>query len=77
VLEVDPVAEVPAALQTLTVLADGLDRCLDPRQRARLLGVAARMGERGHIRLVGAVSDASWAAGVPGATVVHLDRERS
>ncbi|MCL6731298.1 ATP-binding protein [Streptomyces neyagawaensis] len=77
VLEVDPVAEVPAALQTLTVLADGLDRCLDPRQRAQLLCVAARMGERGHIRLVGAVSDASWAAGVPGATVVHLDRERS
>jgi energy-coupling factor transporter ATP-binding protein EcfA2 len=77
VLEVDPVAEVPAALQTLTVLADGLDRCLDPRQRAQLLCVAARMGERGHIRLVGAVSDASWAAGVSGATVVHLDRERS
>ncbi|MDG5804005.1 ATP-binding protein [Streptomyces ossamyceticus] len=77
VLEVDPVAEVPAALQTLTVLADGLDRCLDPRQGAQLLSVAARMGERGHIRLVGAVSDASWAAGVPGATVVHLDRERS
>lgn len=77
VLEVDPVAEVPAALQTLTVLADGLDRCLDPRQRAQLLCVAARMGERGHIRLVGAVSDPSWAAGVPGAAVVHLDRERS
>ncbi|PIM69906.1 biotin transporter BioY [Streptomyces sp. JV178] len=77
VLEVDPVAEVPAALQTLTVLADGLDRCLDPHQRAQLLCVAARMGERGHIRLVGAVSDASWAAGVSGATVVHLDRERS
>ncbi|WP_159773976.1 AAA family ATPase [Streptomyces sp. HM190] len=77
VLEVDPAAEVPAALQTLTVLADGLDRCLDPRQCAQLLSVAARMGERGHIRLVGAVSDASCADGVPGATVVHLDRERS
>lgn len=77
VLEVDPVAEVPAALQTLTVLADGLDRSLDPHQRAQLLGVAARMCERGHIRLVGAVSDASWAAGVAGATVVDLNRERS
>jgi hypothetical protein len=31
------------------------------------------MCERGHIRLVGAVSDASWAAGVDGVTVVHLE----
>ncbi|GHH81588.1 biotin transporter BioY [Streptomyces capitiformicae] len=77
VLEVDPVAEVPAALQTLTVLADGFDRSLDPRQALELVRLAARMCERGHIRLVGAVSDASWAAGVPGVTVVHLNRERS
>ncbi|WP_437095315.1 ATP-binding protein [Streptomyces sp. enrichment culture] len=75
VLEVDAPGEVPAALQTLTVLADGLDRGLDPRQRAELLRLAARMCERGHIRLVGAVSDASWAAGVDGVTVVHLDRD--
>ncbi|WP_328641379.1 ATP-binding protein [Streptomyces canus] len=73
VLEVDPVGEVPAAMQTLTVLADNLDRSLDPRQRAELLRLAARMCERGHIRLVGAVSDASWAAGVEGVTVVHLE----
>ncbi|MGW7725855.1 AAA family ATPase [Streptomyces canus] len=73
VLEVDPVGEVPAAMQTLTVLADNLDRSLDPRQRAVLLRLAARMCERGHIRLVGAVSDASWAAGVEGVTVVHLE----
>lgn len=73
VLEVDPVGEVPAAMQTLTVLADNLDRSLDPRQRAELLRLAVRMCERGHIRLVGAVSDASWAAGVDGVTVVHLE----
>ncbi|WP_406220716.1 AAA family ATPase [Streptomyces canus] len=73
VLEVDPVGEVPAAMQTLTVLTDNLDRSLDPRQRAELLRLAVRMCERGHIRLVGAVSDASWAAGVDGVTVVHLE----
>ncbi|MET9458587.1 ATP-binding protein [Streptomyces canus] len=73
VLEVDPVGEVPAAMQTLTVLADNLDRNLDPRQRTELLRLAVRMCERGHIRLVGAVSDASWAAGVDGVTVVHLE----
>ncbi|MET7288476.1 ATP-binding protein [Streptomyces sp. NPDC005573] len=72
VLEVDAPGEVPDALRTLTVLADGLDRCLDPGQRRELLGAAARMGERGHIRCVGAVNDASWALGTRGATVVHL-----
>ncbi|MGX1560043.1 ATP-binding protein [Streptomyces sp. NPDC055506] len=75
VLEVDPAGEVPAALQTLTVLADGFDRGLDGRQRLELLRLGARMCERGHIRLVGAVSDASWAAGTEGVTVVHLDRD--
>ncbi|CAL9393768.1 ATP-binding protein [Streptomyces sp. enrichment culture] len=75
VLEVDAPGEVPAALQTLTVLADGLDRGLDPVQRAELLRLAARMCERGHIRLTGTVSDPSWAAGVEGVTVVHLDRD--
>ncbi|CAL9410244.1 hypothetical protein SUDANB126_01651 [Streptomyces sp. enrichment culture] len=75
VLEVDAPGEVPAALQTLTVLADGLDRGLDPRQRAELLRLAARMCERGHIRLVGAVSDASRVVGTDGATVVHLNRD--
>ena len=72
VLDVDPVGEVPTAMQALTVLADHLDRGLDPRQRAELLRLAARMCDRGHIRLIGAVSDASWAAGVHGVTVVHL-----
>jgi hypothetical protein len=73
VLEIDAAGEVPAALQTLTVLADGFDRDLDVRQREGLVRLAARMCERGHIRLVGAVSDASWAAGVGGVTVVDLE----
>ncbi|GGN72682.1 biotin transporter BioY [Streptomyces albiflavescens] len=73
VLEVDQAGEVPAALQSLTVLADGFDRCLDARQTGALVRLAARMCERGHIRLVGAVSDASWAFGVAGVTVVDLE----
>ncbi|MCX5062000.1 ATP-binding protein [Streptomyces sp. NBC_00452] len=73
VLDVDAAAEVPAAMQTLTVLADGFDRSLDPRQRLELLRLAVRMGARGHIRVVAAVSDASWAAGTDGVTVVHLE----
>ncbi|MGW3630748.1 ATP-binding protein [Streptomyces sp. NPDC005122] len=78
VLEVDLVGEVPAALQTLTVLADGLDRGLDVRQAGELVRLAARMCERGHIRLVGAVSDAVRVCGgdgldgVEGVTVVDL-----
>ncbi|MFD8520093.1 ATP-binding protein [Streptomyces capillispiralis] len=75
VLELDAPGEVPAALRTLTVLADGLDGALDPAQRTHLLHLAARMCERGHLRLTGAVSDVSWAARVPGVTVVHLNRD--
>jgi hypothetical protein len=67
VLEVDAAGEVPAAMQTLTVLADGFDRSLDPRQRRELLRLAGRMGVRGHIRVVAAVSDASWITGADGA----------
>ncbi|MER7226829.1 AAA family ATPase [Streptomyces rubradiris] len=73
VLDVDVPGEVPDALRTLTVLADGFDRSLDPVQRRELLLTAARMGRRGHIRCVAAVHDASWAAGTPGVTVVHLN----
>ncbi|MFE9648361.1 ATP-binding protein [Streptomyces sp. NPDC006365] len=73
VLEVDTAGEVPEALQTLTVLADGFDRDLDVRQRDQLVRLAARMCERGHIRLVGAVSDPSWASGADGVAVVHLE----
>ncbi|MFF6983089.1 ATP-binding protein [Streptomyces sp. NPDC008343] len=57
VLEVDLVGELPAAMQTLSVVVDGFDRGLDPVQRGELVGLAARMCERGHIRVVGAVSD--------------------
>ncbi|MEU2283734.1 ATP-binding protein [Streptomyces sp. NPDC013178] len=73
VLDVDPPGEVPDAMRALTVLADGFDRALDVRQRGELLRLAVRMGEHGHIRCVGAVSDASWASGTAGVTVVHLD----
>lgn len=73
VLEVDPVGEVPAAMQTLTVLADGFDRGLDPGQRQELLRLAARMCARGHIRVLGVVSDASGVAEAGGVTVVHLE----
>jgi energy-coupling factor transporter ATP-binding protein EcfA2 len=73
VLDVDPPGEVPDAMRVLTVLTDGFDRNLDQRQRTELLRLAARMGERGHIRCVGAVSDGSWAAGTDGVTVVHLE----
>ncbi|WP_369173031.1 ATP-binding protein [Streptomyces sp. R28] len=66
VLEVDSVGEVPAAMQTLTVLADGLDRGLDPVQRGELVRLAARMCERGHIRVVGAVSDVAGVLGTAG-----------
>ncbi|MEU8588379.1 ATP-binding protein [Streptomyces sp. NPDC048664] len=73
VLDVDPVAEVPAALQTLTVVADDLGRGMDPRQTRELLSLAARMCERGHIRLVGALGEGVCSAGAAdGVTVVDL-----
>ncbi|WP_329414551.1 ATP-binding protein [Streptomyces sp. NBC_00704] len=72
VLDVDPAGEVPAAMQTLTLLADGLDRGLDERQAGELLRLAVRMAGRGHIRCVGAVGDGSGAARTDGVTVVHL-----
>ncbi|WP_233521395.1 ATP-binding protein [Streptomyces triticagri] len=76
VLQVDPVAEVPGAFQTLTVLADGFDRCLDRRQARALAALAVGVAEqRGHIGLVATVGDASWADGVDGLTVVDLDRD--
>ncbi|MFF2159136.1 AAA family ATPase [Streptomyces sp. NPDC058175] len=72
VLAVDPAAEVPEAYQTLTVLADGLDRSLDPRQLRELTALAVRMCGRGHIRLAGAVGDGTWVAREHGAAVVDL-----
>ncbi|MEU5400528.1 ATP-binding protein [Streptomyces sp. NPDC005963] len=72
VLAMNQVTEVPDAYQSLTVLADGLDRCLDRRQARELIGLAAEMAGRGHVRLVGAVADAGFARGVAGVTVVDL-----
>ncbi|MEU5050456.1 ATP-binding protein [Streptomyces sp. NPDC021096] len=74
VLAMDQAAEVLPARQVLTVLADGLDRCLDPRQSRELLGLAARMCERGHIRLVGTVRGSTGEAveEVPGVSMVDL-----
>ncbi|MGW0585788.1 ATP-binding protein, partial [Streptomyces sp. NPDC002920] len=72
VLDLDTAGEVPSAMQALTLLTDNFDRGLDPRQRTGLLRLAVRMAERGHIRSVGVVSDASWAVRTKGVTVVHL-----
>ncbi|MFF5971453.1 ATP-binding protein [Streptomyces sp. NPDC012769] len=57
VLAMDPVAEVPQAMQTLTVLADGLDRGLDGPQVRALLALAAEVCASGHLRLVATVGD--------------------
>ncbi|MEH6373317.1 ATP-binding protein [Streptomyces sp. KLMMK] len=85
VLDMDPAAEVLQARQTLTVLADGFDRCLDARQARELLGLAVRMGERGHVRLVAAVrggaepsdpaADPAADPALPGISVVDLGGE--
>ncbi|MFD7442833.1 AAA family ATPase [Streptomyces sp. NPDC059909] len=75
VLAVDQVAEVPGALQCLTVLADGFDRGLDRRQVAELASVAASVCADGHLRLVGSVSDrdgGAFARETDGVTVVDL-----
>lgn len=74
VLAVDPVAEVLPARQLLTVLADGFDRCMDRRQTAELTALAARMTERGHVRMLGAMRAPECAAGVPGVRILELDR---
>ncbi|MGY0491182.1 ATP-binding protein [Streptomyces sp. WG-D5] len=77
VLAVDPAAEVPEAYQSLTVLADNLDRGLDRTQCAELTALAARMCARGHIRLVAATGEDSAAAEgarAAGATMVDLGR---
>ncbi|MEU0300519.1 ATP-binding protein [Streptomyces sp. NPDC006175] len=75
-LAVDPAAEVPPAMQALTVLADGLDRSLDARQTGELLALAASTCASGHMRLLGTVGEAAAAAArqTAGATVVDLTR---
>ncbi|MFE2020920.1 AAA family ATPase [Streptomyces sp. NPDC059499] len=74
VLVVDPAAEVPSAMQALTVLADGLDRSLDGRQTRELLALASSICADGHIRLLGTVTEetAALARGTAGVTVVDL-----
>ncbi|MFF8413713.1 AAA family ATPase [Streptomyces omiyaensis] len=74
VLAMDRIAEVPDAMQCLTLLADGLDRGLDPRQAAALLDLAAAVAADGHIRLAGSVGAATAAEArrTPGVTVVDL-----
>ncbi|MGW2014008.1 ATP-binding protein [Streptomyces sp. NPDC001927] len=77
VLAMDQLGEVPAAMRTLTVLADGLDRSLDGRQLRALLGLSADIATGGHIRLVGSVGEpaARYARETPGVSVVDLGRE--
>lgn len=74
VLDVDPAAELLSARQSLTVLADGLDRGLDRGQSAELLRLALLSCGRGHIRLVAAVGEETAAAArhLPGVAVVDL-----
>ncbi|MGW1840475.1 biotin transporter BioY [Streptomyces sp. NPDC002067] len=74
-LEMDPVAEIPEALQQLTVVADGADRCMDARQAAGLMALAVRMADRGRVRLLGTVRDPAVADGLPGVRVLHLGHE--
>ncbi|MCK7628083.1 ATP-binding protein [Streptomyces sp. RS10V-4] len=72
VLAMDPVGEIPSALQQMTVMADGMDRCMDRRQARELVALAVRMAERGHVRLLGTVRDPAVAEGLPGVQVLHL-----
>lgn len=74
VLQVEQVADVLAARQALTVLADDLDRGLDRGQSAELLRLALLSGGRGHVRLAAAVGEgtAGTGRGLPGVSVVDL-----
>ncbi|WP_405858495.1 ATP-binding protein [Streptomyces sp. NBC_00090] len=74
VLAMDRIAEVPDAMQSLTLLADGLDRGLDGRQVRELLDLAAGIAADGHIRVAAAVGErtAGEARRTPGVTVVDL-----
>lgn len=74
VLAMDRIAEVPEAMQSLTLLTDGLDRGLDGRQVRELLRLAAEIAADGHVRLAGTVGERSTeeARRTPGVTVVDL-----
>ncbi|MFD3723906.1 ATP-binding protein [Streptomyces sp. NPDC058671] len=74
VLAMDRLAEVPDAMQSLTLLADGFDRGLDGRQVSELLRLATGIAADGHIRVAGTVGAAAAevAFRMPGVTVVDL-----
>ncbi|MCM2422144.1 ATP-binding protein [Streptomyces sp. RKAG293] len=76
VLEVDTSAELLPAAQVLTVLSDGFDLGMDRRQTRELLSLAGMAAGRGHIRLLGAVHDASVAEGLGGVSVIDFVRPR-
>ncbi|MBD0711812.1 biotin transporter BioY [Streptomyces sp. CBMA291] len=74
VLAMDRIAEVPDAMQCLTLLMDGFDRGLDVRQVRGLLDLAVDIAADGHIRLTGTVGEraAEEARRTAGVTVVDL-----
>lgn len=72
VLAMDPAGEIPSARQQMTVMADGMDRCMDRRQARELMSLAVRMAERGHVRVLGTVRDPLAVEGLPGVEVLHL-----
>ncbi|MFC9261212.1 ATP-binding protein [Streptomyces hydrogenans] len=74
ILAMDRIAELPDAMQCLTLLTDDLDRGLDGRQCSALLGLTAAIAADGHIRLAGSVREgtAAEARRTPGVTVVDL-----
>ncbi|MFF6888402.1 ATP-binding protein [Streptomyces sp. NPDC012421] len=74
VYAMDRIAEVPEAMQCLTLLTDDLDRGLDARQVGALLDLTADIAADGHMRLVGAVGEATAARArrMPGVAVVDL-----
>ncbi|MDF9816165.1 ATP-binding protein [Streptomyces sp. SPB162] len=76
VLEVDTSAELLPAAQVLTVLSDGFDLGMDRRQSRELLSLAGMAAERGHIRLLGVVHDASVAEGLSGVSVIDFARPK-
>lgn len=71
VLAMDP-AEVPGALQLLTVAAEDLDRGLAEGQVRELLALAGRMCARGHVRVVASAHHRAWVEGTEGVTVIPL-----
>ncbi|MGW4051928.1 ATP-binding protein [Streptomyces sp. NPDC004779] len=73
VYAMDRIAEVPDAMQCLTLLTDDLDRGLDSRQVAALLGLTAAIAADGHIRLVGSVGESAAAQGRQTAGVAVVD----